>query len=154
MNNMKFFKGRKWLLVFNHKYETEADLFKSENEVLFCKSKNKFSVLGCVDESFSRFGKYEFLLEYPGHDGYNQWTQTKNPVQAEFNTENGYEPISVSWTSNDWHGLSKSSATTATFIDGSPFNSQSFYSIGMYTKWLDSMPAYINLYEWKSIDSC
>ena len=121
MDNFKVFNNRKWLLIFHHKYEAEKDLFKNEKEVLSSKTENKFSILGSIDKTFRINRKYEFLLEYPGREGYNQWTQTKNPIFAEHMKENGYKPISISWNNLSWHGLSRSSATNQTFIHGFMF---------------------------------
>ena len=145
MNNFKVFVGRKWLLIFHHKYETDEDLFNNEEEVLSSSKENKFSILGSIDKSFRRNNKYEFLLEYPEKEGFNQWTQTKNPVFAEPWKENGYKPISISWSNESWHGLARSSRVNHTFIDGSPSHDDWFYSIGTYLAWYGSIPGITNI---------
>ena len=142
MNSFKVFRDKKWLLVFRQKYESAEDLFKNESEVLFSNAEKKFSILGNIDKSFRIRNKYEFLLEYPGNDGFNHWTQTKNPVFAEPEKENGYKPIATSWTGCSWHGLSRSSETNRTFIDGSPFHGNWFYSIGAYITYYNSIPGF------------
>jgi hypothetical protein len=149
----KIFNSRRWRLIFRHKYETDADLFTSESEVLSCNSKKKFSILGTIDESFRSNGVYEFLLEYPEVEGFNHWTQTKNPVTCQPNTENGYKGIHISWSSWYWHGLSRSS-TSSTFIDGSPFHGTFYYAIGLYKNWCDAIPAFVNNYDPNYVKTC
>ena len=145
--------GRQWILVFYHKYESSSDLFVSDEEALDTKQTNKYSILGKIDYHFRIKGKYEFLLEYPKFpEDYNHWTQTKNPIHAQHDTENGYRPIKVSWTDCSWHGLSLSSSTSTTFIDGTPFAGGWFYSIGLKESWFDSIPAFIDLYGLSELD--
>ena len=134
--------GRKWILVFYHKYENSGDLFVNNDEALNTNQANKYSILGKINKGFRNNGKYEFLLEYPKFpEEYNHWTQTKNPINAQPNTENGYKPIKVSWTGEDWHGLSLSSSTSS-FIDGSPFSDFWFYAIGQKGNWADAIAAF------------
>ena len=142
MDNFKVFRDKKWLLIFRHKYVSDSDLFLNESEALSSKKENKFSLLGSIDRTFRFHGKYEFLLEYPGNEGFNQWTQTKNPVFAQKNKENGYQPISISWSEESWHGLSRSSYEKGALIDGSPFNETWFYAIGVYEKWSGKFPCF------------
>ena len=142
----KSFKGRKWLLVFYHKLESDENLFASNEEALFTSQENKYSILKIIDSSFAVHGKYEFLLEYPKFKNeYNHWTQTVNPIKAQSNADNGYKPIHISWSSCGWHGLAltSSSSSSNAFIDGSPFEDDTwFYAIGQKTNWHDSIPSF------------
>ena len=152
--SFKVFDNRKWLLVFRHKFETNADLFSKESEVLFHESKNKFSILGAIDESFRSNGVYEFLLEYPEVEGFNHWTQTKNPATCPPNTENGYKGINITWNTYGWHGLSRSDPTSGAFIDGSPFSEGWFYAIGQNANWFNAIPAFVNYYDPNYTKTC
>ena len=135
----------KWKLVFYHKFENNADLFKDEAEAKQTNQAKKYSILGKIDSRYQINKEYEFLLEYPKFAGYfNHWAQTKNPIYANANEDNGYRAINVSWTENDWRGLAKSSSGN-TYIDGSPFNSSWFYSIGLYNNWKNAIPANLEL---------
>ena len=130
---------KKWLLIFHHVYLSEDDLW-TEEEVLKSSTKNKYSILGELDDSFRFQGRFEFLLEYTGIEGYNIWSQTKNPVKAKPNVENGFKEIKCSWKNNSFHGLAQSSSPAA-FIDGSPFNDNSyFYAIGLFKNWCNAIP--------------
>ena len=144
---IKLFRGRKWLLVFHHKYETEKDLFKNESDALFCNEKNRFSILGSINDTFKSHGRYEFLLEYPEVAGFNQWSQTKNPLFVEPGESNGYRPISITWSTLGWHGLAKSADKASTLIDGSTstYTGNWFFAIGAYNSYHYSIPAFINI---------
>ena len=143
MFNAKTAHQRKCLLIFRHRFFTDEDLWNS-SIVLKNNEPNKFSILGELDNSFKINGKFEFLLEYPKLEGFNMWSQLKNPVKAEPNVENGYKEIKCSWKEKSFHGLAKSSSTGHTFIDGSVFDADSemnhFYSIGLYVNWKNSIP--------------
>ena len=136
--------NRRWILVFYHNFSSDKDLFKNKTEALLTNQENKFSILGKIKPSFRINGRYEFLLEYPGIEGYfNHWSQTKNPVNAKPNEENGYKPINVSWEGLSWHGLSLSSSE-GTLIDGSPYSGGWFYSIGLMKNWFNMIPSFVD----------
>ena len=136
-----------WVLVFEHILDSSADYFTSVDEILSCSSKHKYSVLGKIEShhSFFRYrGKYEFKLEYPELNGYNQWSQTIFPTKAQPDTENGYENIDCKFVKNSWHGLSLTMNTDKAYLDGSPYHKDTwFFPIGQkgrYFEGLDCLP--------------
>ena len=134
MDHVKTNFNKKWLLVFHHKINNGQPIFSVKEEVEYINEENRYSILGEVDERFRQRGRYEFLLEYPALEGCNIWTQTISPLYAQPELENGYKPIQITWTENNWHGLSLSSNPNS-FIDGSPGHDWYFYSIGLKKPW-------------------
>ena len=75
-------------------------------------------------------------LQYPGHatwggDQANVWKQTSNPVTRTDAGVEGYEPVDVIWSMNEWGGLGRSVSLNYAFLDGSTTTSKWFYAIGM-----------------------
>ena len=69
-----------WFLIFHHNVKN-GDLFKDENEALYCRSDNKFSLLSKINDKFKINDEYfEFMITYPEYDDYIHFTQTKNPI--------------------------------------------------------------------------
>ena len=119
-----------WALIFHH--ESKYGYFLNERQALLSYDIRKFSVLSKVDDSFKIDGYFEYLLIYPDIDGYSQWKQSVNPIDAKPEQPNGYQNISFSWSDgNSFNGLSRSSEKT-TLLDGSPFQNTWFYAIGCY----------------------
>ena len=122
-----------WCLAFEYVIESSDDYFNSTDELLSSNEKHKYSILGFIQSHKSLFqyqGRYEFKLEYPELNGYNHWSQTVFPTEAQADEENGYEDIECQFTKNGWHGLSLSTDERS-YIDGSPFDPNSwFYPIG------------------------
>ena len=52
-----------WVLIFHHN-SSNKDFFRNKNEALFSTKKNKFSLLGRLNDDFKIDGKYEFIIEY------------------------------------------------------------------------------------------
>ena len=136
-----------WFLVFEHILDSSNDYFTGNNEILSSNSKHKYSVLGFVEshkEYFRYRGKYEFKLEYPELNGYNHWSQTVFPTDANAETDNGYENINCKFTYNGWHGLSLTKNTDKALLDGSPYNKDTwFFPIGQkgrYAAGYDCLP--------------
>ena len=129
-NFYKFENNFAWILVFYHNTTSGNYYNKNNNEVLHCKSKYKFSILGKLND-FKMNDGFEFLLEYPELSGYNHWYQSSNPVFS--STVDNYRNISISWNASSWYGLAKSNEATATLIDGSPTSWH--YPIGVYYDW-------------------
>ena len=136
MEHVKAFQNKMWLLLFRHDMHEKEIYFSNENEFLFSNTKEKFSILGTLDDSFLINQKFEFLLEYPDVEGFNIWTQTINPLNAIPEQSNGYVPVKESFTENSWNGLSRSSSVNS-FLDGSPTNETWFYAIGLKGSWLE-----------------
>ena len=100
----KDYLGARWIKLVYHNSSNRVIFQK--NEVKFTVSQQKYSILKYIDR-IKKYdsSKYEFLLEYPGHEGFNRWTQNKNPLFSKPNEEIGYENISTTWTSANWGGL-------------------------------------------------
>ena len=120
-----------WQLLYYHDYSIEK-WWASLNEAKKSYKANKYSVLYSINPSYKINNEYEFLLEYPGYTGYNQWCQTSNPLEEqEKDTANGknaqgYRAKSVTWS---FGGLVRSSYAK-TLLDGSTYHSYTWFSIG------------------------
>ena len=123
------------MLVFYHN-ATGGHLFSNESEAIHTDSFQKYSVLDKINTDFLINGKYEFLLEYPGINGYNRWRQSLNPlhdIEQNGCQAKGYEPIQVQWTVKSFGGLVRSSQVANNLIDGSAgVLDHWWYSIGNY----------------------
>ena len=131
----------KWLKIFHH--NSSGINFFSPNEAKFnVNDPNKYSILKLLPR-IRRYNssQYEFLLEYPGHDGYNRWKQNRNPLEVRSpisNTEIGFTPINLAWKDSFFSGLALSSYTyiSSTFMDCSANTSGRWhYAIGSYESW-------------------
>lgn len=135
----KKLNGALWLRIFYHNAKL-AGPFKNE-EALSINQDNKFSILNEIkdDKRFKFEGKYEFLLHYSERTGYNWWRQTNFPLYESTmstagKTVEGYENVSVSWTTNNWGGLARTveynKKCTPSLLDGSIGIENYFYAIG------------------------
>ena len=131
INEIKRSYDATWLKIFYHNSSNQC-FFANQNEALKCDTFQKFSILGDINENFLINGKYEFLLEYPEVIGYNRWVQNVNPIFQSDSSIPGYFGIQISWNTNYWGGLTKSSRSTWTLLDGSVGHSDWFYAIGSY----------------------
>ena len=135
------------LLLFNHDVlntTNERPYFSSVKETLYSMDVYKYSILGLLDESLQVAGKFEFFMYFPEYETYGHWTQTINPVNAEYNQEIDYQPLSSTWQPEiKFGGLTKYIYPNLTFIDGSP-DSDFFFSIGQRDEWAGtkSIPGY------------
>ena len=132
----KTFLNKKWLKIFYHDV-TGGVYFDNEEEALFSNTPQKFSILGLITSDFKINNYYEFVLEYPGIEGYNHWKQSIFPrdVQESLETSSGFtcdvsEGCSCSWTGKSWRGLSRSATPNYTFLDGSFHPQQWWFAIG------------------------
>lgn len=139
--------GATWLRVFHHNSKSGTVLFTSDSEVLNSDTQNKQSILNKIDVFKGNDDKYEFLLEYPQISGYNRWKQSERPQDdnlADGNSDakaTGYEAISISWSGNDWGGLTLSTTPDSTYIDGSVGSGKWYYSIGAKKAYKNGIPA-------------
>ena len=135
----KTFLNKKWLKIFYHDV-TGGVYFDNEEEALFSNTPQKFSILGLITSDFKINNYYEFVLEYPGIEGYNHWKQSIFPrdVQESLETSSGFtcdvsEGCSCSWTGTYWKGLERSTSTSYTFLDGSFNTGHWWFTIGAKT---------------------
>ena len=148
LRKIKFFNNKRWLLLFYQNIYTINDFIKEESEFLYVNQRTKFSIFKFINEDFKYDNFYEFLLEYPSLEGYNQWKQGLFPLDC--NESEGDKTVdfqadssTLSW-SYLFKGLISSSAVSDTFLDGSVDNDKWWYSIGAkraYTKQLFPGPA-------------
>ena len=126
---------KRWLKIFYHD-SSNKNWFTSDEELLHCNEEDKYSIFEYISPDFKINDYYEFLLEYPGLSGYNNWKQKILPTQAfeSITTDIGYtcepeEGCSCQWTIKSWKGLKRSSKTSYSFIDGSQ-SSEYWFTIG------------------------
>ena len=148
-----------WALIFEQNSKSGTVLFSSVDEVMNTQTVDKYSRLNLLNNnSFKAMtdGKYEFMLCYPDNtDKYNRWRQTNNPCNEYKGnddaslTADGYEAVSISWTSNNWGGLIRKNEDIATidktFISGSVGTGQWYYAIGTFIEWNGGIPACTDL---------
>ena len=149
--------GSQWARIFYHKNNAGTVLFSSVDEALETNSTYKFSQLKYLNNYRANDGKFEFMLtckELAGEasltSGYNRWKQSSNPceeyVAGSDGSKNatGYEPISISWSTNYWGGLGLQNASintkSACLLSGSTGHGNWFYAIGAYESWGGGIP--------------
>ena len=125
-----------WLLLnyinLNEKYEP----WSSFDEANLSFKPYRYSILGLLSDKHKINSEYEFLLEYPEHNGYNRWYQELNPLYdietapgTASQTAKGYRKHTLSWEDNYFSGLKRSCYSTP-FLDGTRNSDYNFYSIG------------------------
>lgn len=133
-----------WALIFEHNCKGGTVLFTSYDEVMNTQTVNKYSRLNLLNNSGFKAksdGKYEFMLRYPDDTtNYNRWRQTNNPCNEYKGTSDGtlyadgYEAVSIAWTSNYWGGLTRQNSASNNispcFLSGSVGHSNWHYAIG------------------------
>ena len=125
-----------WLKIHYHNSSNYL-FYEDEKEAAFSISEQKYSLLLYLDK-INRFHptEYEFLLEYPGHEGYNWWIQTKNPTESHINDDIGYIQKNASWTGAYWNGLYYDDKKY-TYLTGSRYEDFWHYAIGSYKSNVD-----------------
>ena len=126
--------NKRWLKVFYHNCAGGV-WFNTEEEIKYIDEPQRYSILGLVNNKLNFGGYYEFLLQYPEFEGYNNWKQKLFPFTYEFMSQNsGYtcspqEGLHCSWNGFDWRGLYYSTSSS-TFIDGSNNTYNYWFAIG------------------------
>jgi hypothetical protein len=128
--------------LFYHKNHGGTVLFSNANNWAEAKKSatpDKFSILGDLDSTYQKEGKFEFLLRFPNNttfqNGFNRWKQSSNPTTS---AVSGYEAVDISWTSNLWGGLEYNG--NQALMDGSVNSSNWFYAIGARTAYGGAIP--------------
>ena len=139
-HEIKYFKGVFWLKVFYHDM-SESIGFYSEDEAIYTKQPNKYSILRDITSDYKQNnGLYEFLLIYPETPSYNRWLQGENPldeVERGQETVSQYKPINIGLRNSNWGGLAKSSSNVSKYslLNGTPHEPTTqdwCYAIGMF----------------------
>ena len=106
----QYFFHIRFLRIFYHDYSSKV-AFDSLEEAENVNTQYKFSILNEIDESYKIDGKYEFLLNYSDINNCNWWRQTNFPLEETLSSSDthvkGYEPLHISWKSNNFGGLEK-----------------------------------------------
>lgn len=140
---LKRYNESNFVLIFHQKYST-GGLFANDNECNKSLRKNKFSVIGSINDNFKISEYFHLLLEYPELDAHLEWKQ-KLPITS---SESNVQAIVYNKTFRDFHGLAKSADVTSSCLDGSPgtYTPYWFYSIGMKRKhvgWIIPGPLFV-----------
>ena len=133
---IKYDYGACWILIFYHLSENQY-LFTNEAEFNDSQTSYKYSIIGKAPYFHRVSNKYEFLLEYPGIDGYNRWTQTVFPTsytEDQNSSVPGFDCVNCTW--NNFMGLARPDHKNS-FLEGQPHNQGWFFAIGQKSKWAD-----------------
>ena len=72
----------KWLRILYHNTANNEYFNDSNDALLSLNNQNKYSILKYLPYVHTyQYRKFEFLLEYPGLNGFNRWKQTSNPTK-------------------------------------------------------------------------
>ena len=124
-----------WLLLNYLNLNVKYEAWESLDEAKLSFKPYRYSILSYLTDKYKINGEFEFLLEYPEHNGYNRWYQTSNPLQenetvlSTSKKAEGYRPHTITWEDNYWGGLVSSSYDNV-LLDGSTYHGYTFYSIG------------------------
>ena len=121
IKTLKYQYGAHWSLIFYHDVSTEV-VFDDET-IIFSNDNYRYSILGAITDSYKIGNYYEYLLEYPGFEGYNRWMQKIDINSTQINNTSldiGYKEVHIDFSSNWGGGLSRSYYQQYTFYDGSP----------------------------------
>ena len=134
--------GNTYALVLEH--DLTKGYFKSKNDAQDSTAPGRFSILAKMD-SIKAAGNYQFRLEYPNLSTtlYNEWTQKNNPifdttdsvysnngaVNDNYHAVEGYTPIHIDWSGNNFGGLTRSIGGNA-LLDGTTGSPYWWYAIG------------------------
>ena len=139
--------GHTWVLVFYH--SAANNLYFNDCDVMSCNAKDRYSILGTLNNNHRIRNKFEFLLEYSPTE-YNWWRQTNSPNNEPYKTctqtrtdisscpVDGFECIDCKQNYSYWGGLGKSHSdpnTAYSYFDGSIGVSSWFFAIGSRKRW-------------------
>mgnify|MGYP000108690836 CR=1 FL=1 len=129
-----------WMKVFSH-YSGGGEFFSTANDWDEAKwsnpgnpSANKYSIMAYI-KNFRFDGKYTFKLVYPQYpDRNNIWSQAQNPLDIMEVVDNVVK-IETGWNNNYWNGLTRSSQTGTTFLDGSNPHGNWYFAVASASSW-------------------
>ena len=121
-----------WVKIY-YLNSTNKVFFKNKEEALFSLNKNKYSILGKINDKFKKDGYFEFLLQYPHNKAYAIWKQRVNPIEADHNTDIGFEMVeNINFTGFDGLALSKNEYS---LLDGMTRSELWYFAVGVYKSW-------------------
>ena len=131
-HRFKRYNESNFVLIFYQNYPFSG-LFHSDQECNKSLLKNKYSIIGLIDDKYRINEYFHFLLEYPELSAKLEFKQ-KLPITS---TSSNVQAISYNKTYNNFHGLAVSGDKNSTCFDGTPgaMTSLWFYAIGMKTKY-------------------
>ena len=131
-HRFKRYNESNFVLIFSQKYPS-GGLFHSEEECNKSIKKNKYSVIGLIDDKYKLNEYFHFLLEYPELHSKLEFKQ-HHPITS---SSNNVQSIYYNNTYKNFAGLAKSADKDNSCFDGSLGAEKSnwFYSIGMKTKY-------------------
>ena len=135
------FQGAQGVKIFYHRPGKNKLFFENYEQFMNINEKQRYSILGELNEDYKINGKYEFLLYYPDLNKYNWWRQNKLPYNEEERTgihiADGYEGVYISMKENYWGGLvlqkipyTRYCNYECSFVEGSVGHEFYFYAIG------------------------
>ena len=139
-HRFKRYNESNFVLIFSQKYPS-GGLFHSEEECNKSIKKNKYSVIGLIDDKYKLNEYFHFLLEYPELHSKLEFKQ-KLPITS---TSNNVQPIYYNKSFSYFYGLAKSADIEKTCFDATPGEGTLnwWYSIGTIhsceTQWNDNV---------------
>ena len=126
----KHYNSSNFVRIFHHKFPF-GNMFLNYEECNKSLKKNKFSVIGSIDESFKINNNYHFLLEYPEINARVEWEQelpiTSNVTDVHSNVYNK--------TFREFKGIAYSGNKGYTCFDDTPsYTGTWWYAVGIKNK--------------------
>ncbi len=140
--------GGGWTRIFTHvwKGNTAAYFWANKNprkHNVDNPTEGMYSILYLMDDFRSADGKYLFWIDYPQLPVHNIWKQSVNPESYDNTNKSGYitgyEAVDVRITANQWGGLAYGTQSS-TYLDGTWYAGNWYYSIGCKSLWGSSFP--------------
>lgn len=133
---VKHHNSSNFFLIFHHKYPI-GGLFADDKECNESFKKNKFSVIGSIDESFKINNNFHFLVEYPKLDAHLEWEQ-ELPITSY--TKDVYANV-FNKSFLNFRGIAYSDKYNETCFDGTPNSEASWwYAFGIKNAFNGNIP--------------
>ena len=111
---------KNFFLVHHHKLDQQKPkYFGSDHDSLFANEKDKYSLLGYINDKFRVNGTFVFLLEYPETPCHYFFSQEVNPIISIPDNEVGMIKFDSNCSSDlDFIGLNRNFDPDRTYLDG------------------------------------
>ena len=135
---------KKWLKIFYHDM-SKGETFSDYDDVINSSTERKYSILYKIGDTYRNKsnGYFEFLLRYPGKEGFNNWKQIINPLDSNENFSSEtlvFLPINLTWPES-FGGIQKS-RDSRTVFDCCNRSQLWWYAIGITNYSRTTFPAY------------